>query len=71
MLFVKLPYTLATEEAERIGLDHVARSVLNGVNIIDWVVSNVSFALAGLPGPDMCQKYKNAAKMPQKCHIFF
>jgi len=25
MLFVKLPYTLATEEAERIGLDHVAR----------------------------------------------
>jgi len=27
MLFVKLPYTLATEEAERIGLDHVARIV--------------------------------------------
>ena len=27
MLFVKLPYTLATEEAERIGLDHVARFV--------------------------------------------
>ena len=26
ILFVKLPYTLATEEAERIGLDHVARS---------------------------------------------
>merc|ERR1712061_537765 len=25
MLFVKLGYTLATEEAERIGLDHVAR----------------------------------------------
>jgi COP9 signalosome complex subunit 6 len=25
MLFVELPYTLATEEAERIGLDHVAR----------------------------------------------
>ena len=25
MLFVKLPYSLATEEAERIGLDHVAR----------------------------------------------
>jgi hypothetical protein len=25
ILFVKLPYTLATEEAERIGLDHVAR----------------------------------------------
>ena len=33
MLFVKLPYTLATEEAERIGLDHVARLVLNGVKI--------------------------------------
>jgi COP9 signalosome complex subunit 6 len=27
ILFVKLPYTLATEEAERIGLDHVARIV--------------------------------------------
>jgi len=27
MLFVKLQYTLATEEAERIGLDHVARIV--------------------------------------------
>jgi COP9 signalosome complex subunit 6 len=25
MLFVPLSYTLATEEAERIGLDHVAR----------------------------------------------
>ena len=33
MLFVKLPYTLATEEAERIGLDHVARLDLNGVKI--------------------------------------
>merc|ERR1712066_537881 len=28
-LFVKLPYTLATEEAERIGLDHVARISTN------------------------------------------
>ena len=25
MLFVELQYTLATEEAERIGVDHVAR----------------------------------------------
>ena len=25
MLFVELHYTLATEEAERIGVDHVAR----------------------------------------------
>jgi COP9 signalosome complex subunit 6 len=25
MLFVQLPYVLATEEAERIGVDHVAR----------------------------------------------
>ncbi len=25
MLFVELGYTLATEEAERIGVDHVAR----------------------------------------------
>merc|ERR550519_1658836 len=27
ILFVKLPYTLATEDSERIGLDHVARIV--------------------------------------------
>ena len=25
VLFVDIPYTLATEEAERIGVDHVAR----------------------------------------------
>lgn len=25
MLFVEIPYTVATEEAERIGVDHVAR----------------------------------------------
>lgn len=25
LLLVELPYTLATEEAERIGVDHVAR----------------------------------------------
>ncbi len=30
MLFVKLKYTLATEEAERIGLDHVARITGSG-----------------------------------------
>ena len=29
MLLVKLPYTLATEEAERIGLDHVAKISAN------------------------------------------
>ncbi|XP_071798663.1 COP9 signalosome complex subunit 6-like [Asterias amurensis] len=29
MLFVELPYTLATEEAERIGVDHVARVTTN------------------------------------------
>ena len=33
MLFVKLPYTLATEEAERIGLDHVARFALDSIPI--------------------------------------
>ena len=38
MLFVKLPYTLATEEAERIGLDHVARFVFDFVNAIDKTV---------------------------------
>lgn len=29
MLFVELLYTLATEEAERIGLDHMARMSTN------------------------------------------
>lgn len=29
MLFVELCYTLATEEAERIGLDHMARMSTN------------------------------------------
>lgn len=29
MLFVPLSYTLATEEAERIGVDHVARMSSN------------------------------------------
>lgn len=29
MLFVPLTYTLATEEAERIGVDHVARMCSN------------------------------------------
>ena len=33
MLFVKLPYPLATEEAERIGLDHVARFALDSISI--------------------------------------
>lgn len=30
MLFAELPYTLATEEAERIGVDHVARMTSTG-----------------------------------------
>lgn len=29
MLFVELSYTLATEEAERIGVDHIARVTVN------------------------------------------
>jgi COP9 signalosome complex subunit 6 len=35
MLFVKLKFTLATEEAERIGLDHVARITGSGGGIAD------------------------------------
>ena len=38
MLFVKLPYTLATEEAERIGLDHVARLFLNMTDFFKFVI---------------------------------
>lgn len=30
ILFVGLPYTLATEDAERIGVDHIARSSVTG-----------------------------------------
>lgn len=30
MLFAQLTYTLATEEAERIGVDHVARMTATG-----------------------------------------
>lgn len=30
MLFAELTYTLATEEAERIGVDHVARMTASG-----------------------------------------
>lgn len=30
MLFAELTYTLATEEAERIGVDHVARMTATG-----------------------------------------
>ena len=31
MLFIELPFTLATEEAERIGVDHVAKISSTGV----------------------------------------
>lgn len=30
VLFSKVPYTLATEEAERIGVDHIARVSVSG-----------------------------------------
>ena len=30
ILFTNVPYTLATEEAERIGVDHIARSSVTG-----------------------------------------
>ena len=39
VLFVKINYTLVTEEAERIGLDHMARS-----STTQQVPSSVSFA---------------------------
>ncbi len=34
MLFVKLAFTLATEEAERIGLDHVSFVLQNKFSLI-------------------------------------
>ena len=33
MQFVEVPYTLATEEAERIGVDHVARLQTAGTGV--------------------------------------
>jgi len=44
MLFVELHYTLATEEAERIGVDHVARMSSNEAgesSLGEWVLVNV------------------------------
>jgi len=38
MLFVEVPYTLATEEAERIGVDHVARLSASGT--VDGATGN-------------------------------
>ena len=42
MLFVELSYTLATEEAERIGVDHVARmsSADTSGNSNGWLIIN-------------------------------
>ena len=31
MMFIELPFTLATEEAERVGVDHVAKISSTGV----------------------------------------
>jgi COP9 signalosome complex subunit 6 len=31
MMFIELPFTLATEEAERIGVDHVAKISSTGI----------------------------------------
>ncbi|XP_065333285.1 COP9 signalosome complex subunit 6 [Cloeon dipterum] len=42
MLFVDLPYTLATEEAERIGVDHVARMTANETGESSLVAEHLS-----------------------------
>ncbi|XP_048588542.1 COP9 signalosome complex subunit 6 [Nematostella vectensis] len=43
MLFVEIPYTLATEEAERIGVDHVARlsssGTVDGATVSDHLLA--------------------------------
>ena len=61
MLFVETHYTLATEEAERIGVDHVAR--LSNTGTID--------ASTGLYGQSFCMsakiKMKLMATFKQNC----
>lgn len=42
MLFVEVPYTLATEEAERIGVDHVARMASNDTGESSLVAEHLS-----------------------------
>ncbi|KAK3920454.1 COP9 signalosome complex subunit 6 [Frankliniella fusca] len=42
MLFVQIPYTLATEEAERIGVDHVARMSSNETGESSLVAEHLS-----------------------------
>lgn len=42
MLFVEIPYTLATEEAERIGVDHVARMSSNDTGESSLVAEHLS-----------------------------
>jgi hypothetical protein len=50
MLFVEVHYTLATEEAERIGVDHVARlsasGTIDGATGINKCTVTLAFALA-------------------------
>jgi len=53
MLFVKVPYTLATEDAERIGVDHVARMAgtdLSGKSVVSEHLSPQYNAIQMLHG---------------------
>ena len=56
MLLVKLPYTLATEEAERIGLDHVAKISAN----TDSDTSRAADTLQVGHGSSLSQKFNSA-----------
>jgi len=60
MLFIEVTYTLVTEEAERIGVDHVARLSSAGSPDVSQVSEHI-------------QMQKNAVKMlhSQLCLIFF
>ena len=42
MLFIELEYTLATEEAERIGVDHIAKHSSNNTQVQSVVADHLS-----------------------------
>lgn len=57
MLFVELHYTLATEEAERIGVDHVARMSSNEAGESSLGESNLNDANTTWQQSAACGKY--------------
>ncbi|KXJ26179.1 COP9 signalosome complex subunit 6 [Exaiptasia diaphana] len=66
MLFVEVPYTLATEEAERIGVDHVARlsatGTVDGATVSEHLLAQYNAIKMLLSRVKMILEYVNAVK---------